>query len=133
MESRRWENQAAAKAAASFPTEGMFETSQVEQKGKLFNHFNDFFCARSKWQTEMMRIESAKDRQRRESRERDRPIKNTTMYIWEKVQSSGSRELYMRVRVNKRQHEDVYDLYGRTKRLYNAASNEWDFLLFTSR
>ena len=56
VESRRREHQAAAEAAASFPTEGMLETSQVEQKGKLFNHFNDFFCARSKRQTEMMRI-----------------------------------------------------------------------------
>jgi hypothetical protein len=127
VESRRREHQAAAEVAASFPTEGMLETAQVEQKGKLFNHFDDFFSAREKRQAEMIRMESAKDRQRRESRDRDRPIKNTTMYTWEKVRSSGGRELYMRVRVNKRQHEDVYNMYGRTERLYNAASNEWDF------
>ena len=127
VESRRQQNQAAAEVAVSFPTEGMIETAQVEQKGKLFNHFDDFFSAREKRQAEMIKLESAKDRQRRESRERDRPIKNTTMYTWEKVRSSGGRELYMRVRVNKREHEDVYDRYRKTERLYNALSNEWDF------
>src|SRR5271154_4229620 len=35
--------------------------------------------------------------------------------------------MYIRVRVNKRQHEDVYSLYCRLERLYNAVSNEWDF------
>ena len=33
----------------------------------------------------------------------------------------------MLVQVNKREHEDVYDRYGRLERLYNAALNEWDF------
>ena len=127
VESRKREHQAVAEAAASFPAQGMLETAQVKQKDKLFNHFDDFFSARDKRQAEMIRVESARDRQRRESHERDRPIKNTTMYTWEKVRSSGGRELYMRVRVNKREHEDVYDRYGRSERLYNAASNEWDF------
>ena len=49
------------------------------------------------------------------------------MYTWEKVQSSGSRELYMRVRFNRWQHEDIYSTYGKLQRFYNAASNEWDF------
>lgn len=127
VESRRREHQVAAEAAASFPTEAMLETAHVEQKGKLFGHFDDFFSAREKRQAEMIRMESVKDRQRRESRIRDRPIKNTTMYVWQKIRSSGGRELYMRVRANKRDHENVYDQYGPTKRLYNAASNEWDF------
>ncbi|KAF8811665.1 hypothetical protein BYT27DRAFT_7276416 [Phlegmacium glaucopus] len=127
VESRKREHQAAAEAAASFPAQGMLDTVQVEKKGKLFSHFDDFFSAREKRQAEMIRVESAQDRQRRESRERDCPIKNMTMYTWEKVWSSGGQEMYMWVRVNKREHEDVYSLYGRSERLYNAASNEWDF------
>ena len=129
VESRKQEHQAAAEAAVSFPAEEMLEAAQVQEleKGKLYNHFDDFFSAREKRQAEMMRAESTRDRQRRESRDRDRPIKNTTMYTWEKARSSGGRELYMRVRVNKRQQEDVYSLYGKSQRLYNAASNEWDF------
>ena len=126
-ESRRHRHQAAAELAASFPAEEMLEGSKVQQKGKLFNHFDDFFSAREKRQEEMIKMESVKDRQRRESRDHNRPIKNSTMYIWEKVRSSGGRELYMRVRVNKRQNEDVYDLYSGTQRIYNSASNEWDF------
>jgi hypothetical protein len=127
VESRRRGHQAAAELAASFLAEEMLETSQVEQKGKLFNHFDDFFFAREKRQAEMIRMESAIDRQRRESRERDRPTKNTTMYTWEKVRSSGGRELYMRVRAGKKDHQNVYDRYGTSERVYNAASNEWDF------
>jgi hypothetical protein len=127
VESHNQRHYDAAEAAASFPTEGMLSTAQVGEKGKLYNHFDDFFSVREKRQAEIMQVESDRDRQRRESREHDRPIKNTTMYTWEKVRSSGGRELYMRVRVNKRQHEDVYDLYRRSQRLYNALSNEWDF------
>ena len=127
VESRKQEHQAAAEASVSFPAERMLEAAQVEERGKLYNHFDDFFSAREKRQAEMIRVESIRDRQRRESRDRDRPIKNTTMYTWEKVRSSGGRELYMRVRVSKRQHEDIYSMYGKSQRLYNAASNEWDF------
>ena len=127
VESRQRRNQAAAELAASLPTEGMLETHQVGRKGKLFNHFDDFFSAREKRQAEMIRMESAVDRQSRESRDRDRPIKNSTMYTWVKVQSSGGRELYMRVRADKKDNHNVYDQYGTKERLYNAASNEWDF------
>jgi len=49
------------------------------------------------------------------------------MYTWEKVQSSGGKEMHMRVRVNKKQHEDVYSQYISSQRVYNSASNEWDF------
>jgi hypothetical protein len=127
VESRKQEHEVAAKAAASFPAQGMLEPAQVGEKGKLFNHSDDFFSAREKRQAEMIRVESARDRQRRESRDRDRPIKNTTMYTWEKVRSSGGKEMYMRVRVNKRQHEDIYSQFTSSQRVYNAALNEWDF------
>ena len=105
----------------------MLEPAQVEEKGKLFNHFDDFFSAREKRQAEMIRVESARDHQRRESHDHDCPIKNTTMYTWEKVWSSGGKEMYMRVQVNKKQHENVYSQYYLWQRVYNAASNEWNF------
>jgi hypothetical protein len=127
VESRRQGHQAAAEVATSFPTEEMLETAKVGRKGTLFTHFNDFFSKREKRQAEIIRMESAKDRQRREAREHARPTKNTTMYTWEKVRSSGGRELYMRVWVNKNDNENVYDRYSSTQRVYNALLNEWDF------
>jgi hypothetical protein len=98
----------------------------VEEKGKIFNHYNDFFAAREKRQKEMMKVESPRDRQARESRARNPGVKNAKIYEWEKSQSSGGREVYQRVKVNKKRNEDVYCFYKPCQRLYNAFANEWD-------
>lgn len=66
--SRGNEIQAAAHAASSFPYQGLLMT--VKERGKLFNHYDDFFAARQKRQEELMKVESAVDRQRRELREK---------------------------------------------------------------
>ena len=100
--------------------------TNVEENGKIYNHYNDFFTAREKRQKEMMKVESARDRQARESRARKPGVKNAKVYEWEKTQSSGGREVYQRVRVNKKRNEDVYDFYKTHERLFNAFANEWD-------
>jgi hypothetical protein len=123
--SRDNEIQVAAQAASSFPYHGLLVT--VEERGKLYNHYDDFFAARQKRQEEMMKVESAQDRQRRESRAKNPGTINTKMYVWEKTQSSGGLELYKRVKVNKKENEDVYAYYRSHQRLFNAFSNEWDF------
>ena len=98
----------------------------VEEKGKIYNHYNDFFAARDKRQKEMMKTEQPRDRQARESRARNPGVKSAKIYEWEKTQSSGGREVYQRVKVNKKCNEDVYNFYKPYQRLYNAFSNEWD-------
>lgn len=123
--SRGNEIQAAAHAASSFPYQGLLTT--VEERGKLFNHYDDFFAARQKRQEELMKVESAVDRQRRESREKKPGTIHATMYVWEKTQSSGGLELYKRVKVNKKENEDVFAFYRSHQRVFNAFSNEWDF------
>ena len=52
-------------------------------------------------------------------------VKNTKVYEWLKTQSSGGREAYKRVKVNKKRNEDVYDFYKPYQRLFNAFANEW--------
>lgn len=123
--SRDRELHAAAESAVAFPFQGMLDRG--EDTGKLYNHFDDFFTARARRQAELIKLESSRDRQRRESRERNPGIMNSTMYAWEKTRSSGGQELYMRVRVNKKRNEDVYSEYRSSQRCYNAFSNEWDF------
>src|SRR5271168_2240379 len=51
----------APEPASSMPT-------TVQKQKKPFNHYNDFFAARKKRQEELMKLESPRDRQRRESR-----------------------------------------------------------------
>jgi hypothetical protein len=113
-------------SAVNFPFQGMLDRVSGEDTGKLYDHFNDFFTARAKAQAEIIKVESSRDRQRRESREKNPGITNSTMYTWEKTHSSGGKELYMRVRVKKKCNEDVYSEYRSSQRCYNAFSNEWD-------
>jgi len=141
--SRNNEIQAAAQAASSFPYQGLLTTVEergnvegrenvegrgnVKDRGKLFNHYDDFFAARQKRQEEMMKVESARDRQWCESRAQNPGIVHAKMYVWEKTQSSGGLELYQRVKVNKKENEDIWSYYRPHQRLFNAFSNEWDF------
>ena len=153
LENRRC---AAAEAASSFPYHGLSSTKRraapeaslpsaetasssaeaassssyhgllPEEKGKIFNHYNDFFAARERRQKELMKVESLRDRQAREARARKPGVKNAKVYEWEKTQSSGGREVYQRIGVTKKRNEDVYSSYKSYQRLYNAFANEWD-------
>jgi len=128
--SRDNEIQKAAQVASSFPYHGLLMTTKEQDAAveeQLFNHYDNFFAAREKRQEEMMKLESARHRQQRESRAQDPGITHSTMYVWEKTQSSGGVELYKRVRVNKKENEDTYYFYRPHERLFNAFSNEWDF------
>ena len=97
-----------------------------DEDGKVYNHYNDFFAARKARQKELMKVEKPRDRQAHESRERMPGVKNAKVYEWLKTQSSGGREAYKRVKVNKKRNEDVYDFYKPCQRLFNAFANEWD-------
>ncbi|KDR77443.1 hypothetical protein GALMADRAFT_138554 [Galerina marginata CBS 339.88] len=122
--SQEMELHAAAESAVTLPFHGMLDRG--EDTGKLYNHFDDFFEARSRRQAELIKLESRQDRHRRESRERIPGVHNATMYTWEKTRSSGGKELYMRVRVNQDCNQDVYWEYRPSQRCYNAYANEWD-------
>jgi hypothetical protein len=111
-------------ASSSSYHHGLF--TNVERKEKVYNHYSDFFTAREKRQKELMKVESPRDREARESREKNPGVKNAKVYEWEKTQSSGGREVYQRVRVNKKRNEDVYCFYKPYQRLFNAFANEWD-------
>jgi hypothetical protein len=113
-----------AEAASSVSFRDLF--TRVEEKEKIYNHYNDFFTARERRQKEMLKVESDRDRQIRESRARNPGVKKANVYEWEKTQSSGGREVYRRVKVNKKRNEDVYCFYKPYQRLYNAFANEWD-------
>ncbi|KAF8153043.1 hypothetical protein B0H34DRAFT_861250 [Crassisporium funariophilum] len=129
---------ATAHAASSYPYHGLSATAAphaapsvqsqdvpatVRETGR---NYNEFFAAREKRQQEMIKLESAVDRQRRESREQKPGVVNATIYEWEKTQSSGGLELYKRVKVNKKANETVFHSYRSHQRLFNAFSNEWD-------
>jgi len=122
--------QAAAEAPSSFLHDGLLTT--VEEKGKIFNHYDNFFTACERHQEEMMRVESPQDRKTRESRARNPAVKSAKAYVWEKTQSSGGCELYKRVQVNKKRNEDMYSFYKPYQRLYNAFANEWDLCEYFS-
>lgn len=76
-----------------------------------------------------MKSESPRDRQRRESREKQPAVKSAKMFVWEKSHSSGGCEVYQRVKVNKKENEDIYCQYKNYQRVYNAFANEWDFCM----
>ncbi|KAF8157848.1 hypothetical protein B0H34DRAFT_749097 [Crassisporium funariophilum] len=129
---------ATAHAASSYPYHGLSATAAphaapsvqsqdvpatVRETGR---NYNEFFAAREKRQQEMIKLESAVDRQRRESREQKPGVVNATIYEWEKTQLSGGLELYKRVKVNKKANETVFHSYRSHQRLFNAFSNEWD-------
>jgi len=101
----------------SFPT---------QEKGKIYNHYDNFFAARAKRQEELMKVESSTDRQRRKSREQQPGFVKATMFVWEKAQSSGGRQLYKRVKVDRKYNEVTYHNFRSHQRLYNAFANEWD-------
>ncbi|KAF8156129.1 hypothetical protein B0H34DRAFT_799189 [Crassisporium funariophilum] len=112
---------AAPHAALSVQSQGVPAT--VRETGR---NYNEFFAARNKRQQEMIKLESAVDRQRRESREQKPGVVNATLFEWEKTQSSGGLELYKRVKVNKKANKTVFHSYRSHQRLFNAFSNEWD-------
>lgn len=131
-----------ARAASSFPFQGLLATTSTvlpstvppspssfpapQERGRIYNHFDDFFAARSKRQEELMKVESPKDRQRRISREQQPGFQKATMFVWEKAQSSGGRQLYKRVKVDRRYNELTFHDFKSHQRLYNAFANEWD-------
>jgi hypothetical protein len=125
-EAESWaESASSSEVVPAMPLSSHLLTS-VQENVKIFNHYKDFFSAREKRQKEMMKVESSRDCQIRESRESNPGVKNTKIYEWEKTQSSGGREVYQRVKVNKKRNENVFCSYKPYQRLFNAFSNEWD-------
>ncbi|KAF8154585.1 hypothetical protein B0H34DRAFT_809159 [Crassisporium funariophilum] len=129
---------AAAHTASSYPYHGLSVTAaphaapSVQSQGvpatvrETGRNYNEFFAARNKRQQEMIKLESAVDRQRHKSREQKPGVVNATLFEWEKTQLSGGLELYKRVKVNKKANETVFHSYRSHQRLLNAFSNEWD-------
>ena len=111
--------------AIALPEQTMLEGVEAEDRGIVCSHPNDFIASRNKRQREV--LESQQDIQRRLSREKNPPTKNTTMYEWQKHTLVRGQTVFVRVRVNKRSNESTYAVYRTNERIYNAMSNEWDF------
>jgi hypothetical protein len=124
LNARREEQRSMSLTEATIPTQTMLE--DVEAKGKLYNHWRDFLERREKRQSEIIKVENAKDRQRRISRAQKPGVKNADVYTWERIRSSGGKEVYMRLRVGKKRNEHVFASFKKHQRLYNALNNEWD-------
>ncbi len=116
--------QRAGAVASVLPSQGMVEKD--DNYDRICNHWKDFFEGRERRQQELERVQSDQDRQRCASRATNPPIKSGRMYEWTRVRTSGGKEIYVRVRVSKRQNERVYHSYGEDERRYNAFYNEWD-------
>jgi hypothetical protein len=67
-----------AMAASSSSYHGFI--TDVKEKGKVYNHYNDFFAAHEKCQKEMMKVESPQDPQAHESQARNPGVKNAKVY-----------------------------------------------------
>ena len=84
--------------------------------------YEPFFARRKERNEHLWKSECAKDRQRRENRERVPPTNKALMFEWVK----GNNNLYTHVRVTKSQYEDCFDQHGKHQRRYNGFANEWD-------
>ncbi|KAF8178734.1 hypothetical protein BJ912DRAFT_929879 [Pholiota molesta] len=119
------ERQHAAEVAVSLPQQSMLEGVDADERGIVRMHPTDYVLAREQRQREV--IESQQDIQRRQSREKNPPTKNTTMYEWIKHALPGGQDVYVRVRVSKASQSNAYTMYSKRQRIYNAMANEWDF------
>ncbi len=90
-----------AEIAASLPSQGMLELKEQDYDW-LCNDWRDFFEAWERRQRELECVQSAVDHQRRESRAATPPIRNTTMYEWNRIRTSGGKEVFVRLRVSKK-------------------------------
>ncbi|CAA7258811.1 unnamed protein product [Cyclocybe aegerita] len=48
------------------------------------------------------------------------------IFTWSRIISSGGKEIFMRTRVEKRRHDNVFNEYTPAQCRYNALENEWD-------
>ncbi|KAF8180869.1 hypothetical protein BJ912DRAFT_929191 [Pholiota molesta] len=124
LQTKRAQQLAASVADADVPTQTMIEGDS--KRGKLFDHWREFITIRRKRQEEIINVKTQKEHDRRLARERNPGVRNADMYTWEKIQSSGGKELYMHHRVRKNRNEAVFASYKKHQRLYNALTNEWD-------
>ncbi|KAF9472480.1 hypothetical protein BDN70DRAFT_818581 [Pholiota conissans] len=124
-ESTKWSDQCTqAHTEATFPTQTMLEG--IQEKGTLYNHWSEFFTTREKQQAELIKVETFKQRRTRLSREKQPAVQNATMYTWHKIQSSGGKEVYMRLQVNKYRNKKVFLRFKDNQKVYNPNRNEWD-------
>ncbi|KAF8887900.1 hypothetical protein CPB84DRAFT_1849796 [Gymnopilus junonius] len=119
------ETHRSAEEAAALPSQGMVERTNPDDR--IFNHWSDYFSRQDKLQKELETVQTPEERQRRASYECNPPTKNTKMYTWERVNSSGGIKVYVRVHVKKSNHQNTLACYEDFKTQYNPFFNEWDF------
>ncbi|KAF8873742.1 hypothetical protein CPB84DRAFT_1853885 [Gymnopilus junonius] len=98
-----------AEEAAALPSQGMVERTNPDDR--IFNHWSDYFSRRDKLQKELETVQTREERQRRASYECNPLTKNTKMYTWERVNSSGGVKVYVRVHVKKSNHQNTLACY----------------------
>ncbi|KAF9470812.1 hypothetical protein BDN70DRAFT_901821, partial [Pholiota conissans] len=123
LKHKQAEQHAASRAEAAIPTQTMLD---VKKKGSLYNHWEEYFAKRLKRHQEKLNVETPKEWQIWLSRERNPSVKNADMYTWKKIQSSGGKELYMRLKVDKKKNATVHGDFQEHHRIFNSFDNEWD-------
>jgi hypothetical protein len=84
--------------------------------------YEPFFARRRERKERALESESAKDKQKRENRERVPPKSKVMIFEWKK----DADNLYTRVRVTKSEYEDCFERHGKNQRRYDSFYNEWD-------
>ncbi|KAF9038168.1 hypothetical protein BJ165DRAFT_1408076 [Panaeolus papilionaceus] len=126
----RCEVQARLKRSRScYPWPQMLDRGDFQGE-QLYEHWTHFFSSQKKRQVELDRCETVQERSRRLARERNPSKKRAVVYRWKKV-VTGGKSLYARIRINRRNQEDVLHSFFKKPaftRRFNAypETPEWD-------
>ncbi|KJA14090.1 hypothetical protein HYPSUDRAFT_209003 [Hypholoma sublateritium FD-334 SS-4] len=86
------------------------------------SHWTSFFASQAERNRRQLSRESVQDRERREARERQPPVKSAKVFHWIKT-SAGH---FVREAVSKKWREDTLADYSAKQKRYNSFDNEWD-------
>ncbi|CAA7265265.1 unnamed protein product [Cyclocybe aegerita] len=114
-----------ASDAASLPFQTMINRDD-STSGDLCGDWQHFLDQRAARQTELIEHGGRNFRNWIKQREENPPRWNTNIFTWSRIISSGGKEIFMRTRVEKRRHDNVFNEYTPAQCRYNALENEWD-------
>ncbi|CAA7261107.1 unnamed protein product [Cyclocybe aegerita] len=114
-----------ASDAASLPFQTMINRDD-STSGDLCGDWQHFLDQRAARQTELIEHGGRNFRNWIKQREENPPRRNTNIFTWSRIVSSGGKEIFMRTRVEKRRHDNVFNEYTPAQCRYNALENEWD-------
>lgn len=119
-------NRQARDAVAILPTQTMIFKEEEDRTGRLYDDWQSYWAKRVQRRQEMLEKENVSTRSAHLQKEKQKPVKRTTIYTWQVIRSSGGVELFMRVRVNHSEHEKLFAVTSKRQRVYDGFTNEWD-------